>query len=132
MRTNSGTSGFSSVGRWWRVIAVVAAGLLACGLPLWRVPYDRVSMPGNPSGTVWLVGGGLAGILGGILLRSNRTPVLSVTTGFVLAVMARVVVETSRDPTTHNLWPFEVVIAGGIGLIAGALGVGITRLAQRL
>jgi hypothetical protein len=46
--------------------------------------------------------------------------------------MARVAVETSRDPTTHNLWPFEVVIAGGIGLIAGALGVGITRLAQRL
>ena len=34
--------------------------------------------------------------------------------------MARVVVDTMRDPTSHNLWPFEVVIAFMVGL-AGAV-----------
>ncbi len=39
-------------------------------------------------------------------------------------VMARVVVETFQDPTSHNLWSFEVIIASGVGLsvtLAGAL-----------
>jgi hypothetical protein len=32
-----------------RIIASVLAGVLACGLPLWPVPYRQVSMPENPS-----------------------------------------------------------------------------------
>jgi hypothetical protein len=35
-----------------------------------------------------------------------------------LAVVAgRIVVDTARDPTSHNLWPFEVLMAGGAGLV---------------
>jgi len=112
---------------------VVLAGLLSCGLPLWPIPYNQVSMPGNPSGMVWLLAGGAAGFLAGFLLRPGlRWPTLSVAAGFVLAVLIRVAVETTRDPTSHNLWPFEVIIAGGFGLAAGLLGVGIARLVQRL
>jgi len=58
-------------------------------------------------------------------------PAFSVAAGFVLAVLGRVLVETSADPTSHNLWPFEVVIAGGIGLIGGLAGALIARLTQR-
>ena len=32
---------------------------------------------------------------------------------------SRIVIDTSRDPTSHNLWPFEI-------LMAGALSAGIT------
>lgn len=117
----------------WRIGAVILAGLLACGLPLWPIPYREVSMPSNPSGTVWLLGAGVSGLLAGFLLRPGlRVPVLSVVAGFVLAVVGRVAVETSSDPTSHNLWPFEVVIAGGIGLAGALLGVGAARLTQRL
>ncbi len=31
-------------------------------------------------------------------------------------VAGRIVVDTARDPTSHNLWPFEILIAGGAGL----------------
>jgi hypothetical protein len=31
-------------------------------------------------------------------------------------VAGRIVLDTARDPTSHNLWPFEIVIAGGAGL----------------
>ena len=39
--------------------------------------------------------------------------------------------DTSIEPTSHNLWPFEVAIAGAIGLVAAVLGVGLARLLQR-
>jgi hypothetical protein len=111
----------------------MVAGLLACGLPLWPIPYRDVSMPGNPAASVWVLLGALAGLLAGHLLRRRmRVPVLAVTAGFVLAVLGRVGVETARDPTSHNLWPFEVVIAGGIGLAGAWIGVGAARLLQRV
>jgi len=115
-----------------RLVASTLAGLLACGLPLWPIPYREVSMPGNPSTAVWLLLGALAGLLAGHLVRQRkRNAILAVAGGFVLAVLLRVAVETARDPTSHNLWPFEVVIAGGIGLMAATIGVGMARLLQR-
>jgi len=38
------------------------------------------------------------------------------------AVLVRVVVESSRDATAHNLWPFEVTIAAGLGLACALAG----------
>jgi hypothetical protein len=38
------------------------------------------------------------------------------------AVMARVIYDTSADPTSHNLWPFEIVIAIGLGFVASLVG----------
>jgi NhaP-type Na+/H+ or K+/H+ antiporter len=55
-----------------------------------------------------------------------------VTGGFVLAVLVRVAVETARDPTSHNLWPFEALIAGSIGFVGALIGVGVVWLLRRL
>ena len=38
------------------------------------------------------------------------------------AVMARVARETAADPTSHNLWPFEVVFSGAVGWLMAAAG----------
>ena len=47
-------------------------------------------------------------------------------------VVARIIVDTARDPTSHNLWPIEIVIWGGASLAAMGLlvllGVSSTRL----
>lgn len=50
------------------------------------------------------------------------------------AVLARVLVEGLKDPTSHNLWPLEVIIASLVGLICatagavtGSLTVGLLR-----
>lgn len=43
----------------------------------------------------------------------------------VAFVLARIVFDTRRDPTSHNLWPFEVVIGVVLALVAlGLLGAG--------
>lgn len=115
-----------------RIAIAVVAGTLACGLPLWPVPYSEVSMPGNPGASVWIGLGTIAGVLAGLLIRRVRTAVLAVAGGFVLAVILRVVVDTARDPTSHNLWPFEVVIAGTIGLFAASIGVVLALVIRRL
>jgi hypothetical protein len=117
----------------WRALAVVAAGVLSCGVPLWPIPYARVSMPSNPSASVWLLGAAASGALGAAALHLRvRAAAFLVAAGFVLAVMGRVMVETSRDPTSHNLWPFEVVIAGGVGLAGALLGAVLARVVERM
>jgi uncharacterized membrane protein YccC len=118
---------------WWRILTAVLGGLLACGVPLWPIPYREVSMPSNPSGTLWMSLAAAAGVVAAWLLRGRKpVAVFAVTGGFVLAVLARVAVETAADPTSHNLWPFEVVIAGAIGFAGAVAGVGAARVVQRL
>jgi hypothetical protein len=39
----------------------------------------------------------------------------------VAFVGLRILVDTRRDPTSHNLWPLEVLVAGVLGLFALAL-----------
>ncbi len=29
-------------------------------------------------------------------------------------VVLRILVDTARDPTAHNLWPFEILMVGGV------------------
>jgi uncharacterized membrane protein YfcA len=114
------------------VAAAILSGMLACGIPLWPVAYREVSMPGNPAPGAWLFLGALAGLAAGYLIRRGlAAPVLSIALGFGLAVFARMLVETAKDPTSHNLWPFEVAIALAFGLVAGSLGVGAARALQR-
>lgn len=36
-------------------------------------------------------------------------------------VIGRIVVDTARDPTSHNLWPFEILIWGGASAVAMGL-----------
>ncbi|MGH7616234.1 MAG: hypothetical protein ACREPM_03315 [Gemmatimonadaceae bacterium] len=114
-----------------RTIVTIIAGVLACGLPLWPIPYNQVSLPGNPSVKIWLGLGAMAGALGGWLLEPKlRRPILAVTLGYMLAVCGRIEVETSRDPTTHNLAPFEVIIAAFYGFIAACIGVAVAWLVR--
>ena len=44
------------------------------------------------------------------------------------AVMARVVVDTARDSTSHNLWPLEILIALAVGLACSLVGTALGSL----
>lgn len=58
-------------------------------------------------------------------LLSRRPFVRSLWVGTAVlpaAVFARVVHDGLRDPTSHNLWPFEIAIAIGVGLPAALAG----------
>ena len=112
---------------------VVFAAFVGCGALLWPIPYKEVSLPGNPSPSLLFLLGGVVAFVGAFFIRPGF-PVawFPVPMGYALAVVARVAVETSSDPTSHNLWPFEVVIMGGLGAIASLAGVTLARLIRRL
>ena len=43
-------------------------------------------------------------------------------------VVARIVIDTAKDPTSHNLWPFEILMFGAASVAA----VVLLALARRL
>jgi hypothetical protein len=46
----------------------------------------------------------------------------------VAFVVLRIVIDTARDPTSHNLWPFEILMVGTGALLA----IGVLKLLRRL
>ena len=104
----------------------ILPGILACGIPLWPLAYREVSIGARPAPGTWIALAALAGVLAFRTLGHGFwRSVGAVLLGFALAVLARVVVETSADPTTHNLFPFEVAFAVAIALPGAVVGVGI-------
>ncbi|HVS77488.1 MAG TPA: hypothetical protein VHE11_11175 [Steroidobacteraceae bacterium] len=52
----------------------------------------------------------------------------AVPAAVVVFVVLRIILDTARDPTSHNLWPFEIVMFS-----AGALAcIGVLRAVRRL
>ncbi len=108
----------------WLGLAFVA-GVLAVGLPFWLIPYNRVNLP-----DALLTPGLVVPCLSALLLRLFRIASFWKSAALMAAtvpaaVLIRVLVEGVRDPTSHNLWPLEVIMAILVGLISavpGALG----------
>jgi hypothetical protein len=92
------------------------------GLPYWRIPYSSASLPNSLWGPAMLVL--LAAPVAVLVLSKNTFARTSGVIGLAVPamVMARVVVETFQNPTTHNLWPFELVIASAVGLAVASVG----------
>ncbi len=105
----------------WLVGGCIAS-FLAVGLPYWQIPYSDVSLPTTlmtPALMVVALAAALARAIG-----SSRFMVCVLAIGATIpaVVMARVVVDTAADPTSHNLWPFEIVLSGLVGAAVAAAG----------
>jgi hypothetical protein len=85
------------------MLAVLALSIAGVGVPLW---------------SVWK-------------WRGGWRIAAAVPAAVILFVMLRIVVDTTRDPTSHNLWPFEILqfgivvllIVGGLKLVRRFMGV---------
>lgn len=108
--------------RWHLVLFAAIVSFLAVGIPFWQIPYSKVNLPDA------MLGFGLIVVAASALsLRASgvaRTWRAIWAMGVVPAAadMARVIVECMRDPTSHNLWPFEIAIALGLGFICSTAG----------
>jgi hypothetical protein len=113
------------------VLAGFTAGVVATGLPYWTIPYSQVSLPNtlvqNCLLPIALVAVLLPLVSGLGIVRSAMAVGIAVPG----AVFARMVVDTSRDPTSHNLWPIEVMIAMVVGMAVAWPGAGVGELLRR-
>ena len=118
----------------WLLIGF-AAGFLAVGVPYWALPYSAAQMPSALLTPALAVVPAAAAILRTIGAARFWRIVGVVGAAVPAVIMARVTLETGRDPTSHNLWPFEVVIACGVGFayaLPGAVaGSAAAALASR-
>ena len=107
---------------WW--LPGFAVGLLTIGVPYWLVPYHKLNLPDALFGVGLLVVIAAAALSRLYSGRHFWHVVAVMGSVAPMVVIMRVVVDGLRDSTTHNLWPFEVVIAvfvGGVVALAGTL-----------
>jgi hypothetical protein len=98
------------------------SSFLAVGVPYWLIPYSEVNLPDT-----LIAIGMLVIIFAALVLRSYGIAPFWKVTSIVgasapAAVFARVAVDCAIDPTSHNLWPLEIIIALLIGLVCALVG----------
>lgn len=114
----------------WLILSMLT-GFLAVGIPYWFVPYNKVSLPDT------LLGPGLFVVAVSTLLLCmcgaasfwRATFMMAASVG--AAIVARVLVGTAIDPTSHNLWPLEVIIAFMVGFVCALGGALVGSLIAR-
>jgi len=115
-----------SLGLLWSFLV----GFLVVGVPYWRIPYNKATSSAVMGGAVLI---GVIALIARVLIEARFSRVVLVLAAAVpAAVMARVVVDTMRDPTSHNLWPFELVIAFMVGLAGTVPGTLLGSVFRRM
>jgi hypothetical protein len=102
-------------------IALIAS-FLAVGLPYWMIPYNELNLP-----DALMTPGLFAVVFAALLLRAyggaSFWKAASIVGAAVpAAVFARVIWDGAHDPTSHNLWPLEILIALAVGLGCALMG----------
>ena len=118
----------------WLAVAFVAVFLIG-GLPYWRIPYNQF----DTSHVEVLPGVILLGFLTFMLIFDEAAPIKAVVMTMLLCgpsiVGVSILRDTATDPTSHNLWPLEIVFAailgGAIVLSGWALGRTARWMASR-
>ena len=107
-------------------------GLAACAIPYWPVAYDKFNLMENTIYLGW-VGFTIVASLAARVLTVRPIPptALTVTAGFLAAMILRIIVECAIDPTDHNLWPFELVWGGMVALPSAFTGAWLAKFLMR-
>lgn len=105
----------------WLLIAFAIA-FIGVGFRYWQLPYAQASLPDSLYGPGLIAVGVVALMVRAFGLARFWKAWLLVAATVPAAVLARIVVEATADPTSHNLWPFEIAIALTLGLASALAG----------
>ncbi len=108
------------------------ASFFAIGLPYWLIPYSQVGLPNDIWGWGLVVVAIIAFLCRAFAATSFWRTTLVVGAAVPAAVFARVVVEVLQDPTSHNLWPLELILSAVPGLLAAGAGALVGSFVVRI
>ena len=106
---------------YWLFVAFVIS-FFAVGFPYWQIPYAKVSLPSTLYDTGLLMVGVLTAAARAFGKARLLAVILAVGAAVPAPILARIAVDTAKDPTSHNLWPFEFIIAAVIGILCSSAG----------
>ena len=95
---------------------------LIVGVPYWLMPYNELTLPNAVLGP-----GLLTIVILALILQASKKLAFKrvvIISGFVVpsVVFAPVCLDAISDPSSHNLWPFEIIIAIMVGIIPALTG----------
>jgi hypothetical protein len=117
----------------WLLMATLV-GFIAAGIPFWTAPYNKQNLQHLAIGLI------VVGVCA-LLVSATASARFWKTVCFLgltvpAANCSRIAADVMRDPTSHNLWPLELIIAVVVGfgtaLIGAAAGIVIRRIAEWL
>jgi hypothetical protein len=86
----------------WLVAAFVIS-FFAVGFPYWQIPYAKVSLPSSLYGTGLVVVGVLASAARAVGKARILAVILALGAAVPASILARIAVDTAKDPNSHNL-----------------------------
>jgi hypothetical protein len=105
----------------------------ALGIPYWLIPYEQLTLPNGLFGIGIPVLAIAAMVLRWKFHEAMREAILIPALAAPAVVLMRIIVEVFLIADSHNLWPFELVIAGMLGIIvAGSGGLAGNLLARTM
>lgn len=114
----------------------IVSGFLICffvvGIPYWQIPYDEINLPGAIlNSRLWVVV-----ILSAVVFlmehRTFRNNVMVMGLSVPAVIIVRAAWDLMLDPSSHNLLPFELIIAAAIGFPCSLSGTVMGFLAGKL
>ncbi len=115
------------------VLLIILVGIMAGGLSYWFNPYNEMSLLGI---SIYKLMGSSAFLSSLILtLILNEKPwriALIITAGVIIGVMCRIIFDIIIDSSTHNLFPFEIIIAIFITVPSTFIGSYLSLLIKKL
>lgn len=110
----------------WLGLVFIAA-FVGSGLPFWLTPYARIGEQ------TWAIAALVVVLpLAAGLRLTGVAGLLATVTVLPAAMLAanavRIAVDTGVDPTSHNLWPLELILTLVAGLVAAVAGYVIGML----
>jgi ABC-type transport system involved in multi-copper enzyme maturation permease subunit len=104
-------------------LIVIALGLTLAAITYWPVPYQDIRLVSYYFFVSWFFGAFIIGFLSGAFFRNP--PIISsvlVLSGFILAVLLRIIYDVISNPSSHNLAGIELFITGLYVFPAALLG----------
>ena len=105
--------------------------MIAVGLPYALIPYGKLTLPNALLGPSLFVVVAAAAVVCATRSATYRESVLIMGASVPAVVVLRVAVDVAVDSTTHNLWPFELVIAAMLGGLCSGVGAAMGWLAAK-
>ena len=95
---------------------------LAVGVPYFLIPYRELNLPGALNGPELCVLVATAALTLGCGATTFWKNVAIIGAAVPAIILLRIAVETAADPTSHNLWPFEIIIGSIVSALCAFMG----------
>ena len=105
------------------VILIILVGIMAGGLSYWFNPYNELSLLGISIYKLMGAGAFLGSLSLTLILNEKPWKIaLLITTGIIIGIMCRIIFDGINDSSTHNLFPFEIIIALFVSVPSAFIG----------